>query len=582
MNKKRHMQLGIAAVIVSILLMSGNIFVLGQMQPDTIAPSVTITQPTVGANLNTSNVVVAGSATDNVGVTSVEILLDNIPQGNAAINLPNGVSVSWSMTLLVLAQGPHTVTAKARDGANNIQSANVNFVIDTARPAILAPLPITVQANTAGGALKTHPTIATFLNGAFALDIIDSTLTITNNALNLFPLGITTVTFTATDDAGNSASDSSTVTVIDTTLPSVSITQPVNGSKISSSTVTITGTVNNPSNVQSVKLSIDGGSPKPASLNATSGIWKFGPIALAEGIHTAKATVTNSVNNNATTVASFIVDTVQPLISIVSPANNATLTTTSVKVNGTASDTNGVASVVVSIDGGQAKTANLNVNTGKWTFQTTLTNGTHTIKATATDMAGNKTMASISVRVSSTQGNQPPIPTEGGFNCNGKQFRGKLKLEDTTATFINCEIRGSVRIEDSTVVFENSTVRGNMKVEDSDLKFESSELRGNIHMEGGSLVLQNNMIRGNVKVCGTEMTQIANNIVKGSIKVCEDEGSDEANSGQSTGSTSFNEKENSGKGKGGDKGKDSDKGEKDGKGKGKLGKGKNKGHHDDD
>lgn len=574
------MQVGIAAVIVSILLMSGNIFVLGQIQPDTIAPSVTITQPVIGANLNTSNVVVAGSATDNVGVTSVEILLDNIPQGNAAINLPNGASVSWSMTLTVLAQGPHAVTAKARDSANNIQFANVNFVTDTVRPAILAPLPITVQANTVDGALKTHPTITAFLNEALALDIIDSNLTITNNAPNLFPLGITTVTFTATDDAGNSASDSSTVTVIDTTLPSVSITQPVNGSKISSSTVTITGTVNNPSNVQSVKLSIDGGSQTQALLNATSGIWKFGPIALAEGIHTAKANVTNSVNSTATATVSFTIDTIPPLISIVSPANNATLTTTSIKVNGTASDANGIVSVDVSVDGGQASIASFDANTGKWTFQTTLTNGTHTIKATAADTAGNKAMASISVRVmSSVPRNQPPAPTEGEFNCNGQQLRGKLELEDTTATFIDCEIRGSIRAEDSTVVFKNSAIRGNLKVEDSDLTFESNELRGNLHMEGGSLILQNNTIRGNVKVCGTEMIDIADNAVKGNIKVCEEDEDDE-NSGAA--SNNFNEKENSGKGKGGDKGKDSDKGEKDGKGKGKLGKGKNKGHHDDD
>lgn len=901
MNKKRLLQVSVAAAIAAVLLIPGNIFVIGQVLPDTTAPSVTITQPTGGANLNTANVTVTGTATDNVGVTSVEIFLDNLSQGNAVLTPANGTSVSWSMTLTLLAQGAHNIIATAKDNANNTQSASVNFVVDTVPPSILAPLPITVQANTAGGALNAHPNITAYLAGALTLDAIDPNPTVTNNAPALFPLGTTTVTFTSTDDAGNSASDLSTVTVVDTILPSVTITQPVNGTKLNttsitvsgtvsdttvasveilvdnvsqgnaalnntawtkaltlaegfhtitakakdgtnntastsisvvidtttptvsittpannanlntsnvgitgtaadangvvsvhvsidngvftlasgttswsfsatlpdgihtitakatdmagntnkanvtitvstlsnaititspangtklnSANVTITGTVNSPSNVQSVKVSIDGATPLPALLNTTSGVWKFGPITLVEGSHTATATLTNLANNTASATASFIVDTTPPLISITSPANNATLTATSVKVNGTASDANGITSVVVSIDSGPASATSFDPTTGKWTLQTTLTNGTHTIKATATDMAGNKVTASISVKVlsgtvvdtvipsieitslgvtaivngtnanrfnvtiagtasdnnglasvqvkiddgtfsnavsttawsfktmlnsgthtitakatdnagnmntemisltlqSTTVGNQlppgnqppalPPAQGQNTFSCNGQQLNGKLELEDTNATFIDCEIRGSVRMEDSTAVFKNSFTRGNLKVEDSNLTFDSSELRGNLHMEGGSLVLKDNMIRGNVKVCDTEMTQIGNNIVKGHIELCGDDEDDEeeddndeedeehagsssghsssgssgsshekGNSGSNgnSGKDNGNDKGNSGKGSSGDKGKGSGSDSKDSsKAKGNSDKGKGNGN----
>ena len=49
---------------------------------------------------------------------------------------------------------------------------------------------------------------------------------VTNDAPELFPLGETIVTWTATDSAGNSASDTQLVTVVDTTAPS--ILQPEN------------------------------------------------------------------------------------------------------------------------------------------------------------------------------------------------------------------------------------------------------------------------------------------------------------------------------------------------------------------
>jgi hypothetical protein len=58
--------------------------------------------------------------------------------------------------------------------------------------------------------------VAAFLTGATAADIVDKTLTITNDAPSSFAIGTTTVTFVVTDDSGNQAQASAKLTVVAT------------------------------------------------------------------------------------------------------------------------------------------------------------------------------------------------------------------------------------------------------------------------------------------------------------------------------------------------------------------------------
>ncbi|MGH9923390.1 MAG: HYR domain-containing protein, partial [Nitrososphaerales archaeon] len=100
---------------------------------------------------------------------------------------------------------PVTLTVEDNKGASDTAAAVVT-VIDDSPPMITAPPDIMVIANTAGG-------YSGSIGTATASDNCDSSPTISNNAPSVFPLGMTTVTWTATDDSHNSASADQVVTV---------------------------------------------------------------------------------------------------------------------------------------------------------------------------------------------------------------------------------------------------------------------------------------------------------------------------------------------------------------------------------
>ena len=117
-----------------------------------------------------------------------------------------------------LAEGIHSYSVQATDAAGNTDPtpATHNWTVDLTPPVVSVPVGITVIAADASGVSATNPEIQAFLNGASATDNVDGDVTssISNDAPSTFPLGITTVTFSVTDAAGNTGSNSSTVEVV--------------------------------------------------------------------------------------------------------------------------------------------------------------------------------------------------------------------------------------------------------------------------------------------------------------------------------------------------------------------------------
>jgi uncharacterized repeat protein (TIGR01451 family) len=125
--------------------------------------------------------------------------------------------------------GPHTVHIEVNDnssnnnGAGNTTTKDVTFTVtDQTAPAINCPADITTSNDPGSCSATVNPGTAT------ATDNCDSTPTIAgtrsdNQPLNApYPKGTTIITWSATDDAGNTSSCNQSVTVNDTEAPTIS------------------------------------------------------------------------------------------------------------------------------------------------------------------------------------------------------------------------------------------------------------------------------------------------------------------------------------------------------------------------
>ena len=104
---------------------------------DFTPPTATVTSPLAGATVR-GTVPVTATATDNVGVTSLQIQLDDINLGLASASSP--LTVSWNTTLSTA--GSHRLTAIAHDLAGNVgTSAVVLVTVNNAAPPPPPPPP---------------------------------------------------------------------------------------------------------------------------------------------------------------------------------------------------------------------------------------------------------------------------------------------------------------------------------------------------------------------------------------------------------------------------------------------------------
>jgi HYR domain-containing protein/Big-like domain-containing protein len=153
--------------------------------------------------------------------------LKTTPAASATDNCP-GVTVSGSRSDSKALSDPYpvgttTITWTATDASANTATCTQTVTVnDTEKPVLTCPSAVTVS-NDAGqcqATLKTTPS-ATATDNCPGVSVSGSRSD--GKALtDPYPVGATTITWTATDTAGNSASCSQTVTVKDTEAPKIS------------------------------------------------------------------------------------------------------------------------------------------------------------------------------------------------------------------------------------------------------------------------------------------------------------------------------------------------------------------------
>ena len=121
-----------------------------------------------------------------------------------------------------IALGSHVVTLRVTDasGESDVVTVPVS-VVDTRPPVLSCPSSAPLECTSPSGGAATL--VVSALDACGAVAVLNSRYGGGADASGIYPLGSTSVEFTATDAAGNHASCSTTVTVRDSALPVVSL-----------------------------------------------------------------------------------------------------------------------------------------------------------------------------------------------------------------------------------------------------------------------------------------------------------------------------------------------------------------------
>jgi hypothetical protein len=209
-----------------------------------------------------------------------------------------------------------------------------------------------------------------------------------------------TITARAVDNHRNTGTSSVAVTV-NNTPPVIVISSPQAGALIEG-TFTVSGTASSQAGVASVQVRVDSGG-WTSSANTSSWAVSIYSAAYSDGAHTVFAMATDSVGHASTASVAVTFSNSPPSVSISSPSAGA-LVSGAITVSGSASSTAGIGSVSVQVDSSAAVTASGTTSWSQSVDTTALSDGSHTITATAIDSVGRSISASVSVTVS----NAPP------------------------------------------------------------------------------------------------------------------------------------------------------------------------------
>ncbi len=364
---------------------------------DNTLPTTAISAPSQNARVG-GTVQVSATASDTAGVVRVEFYADGALVGT---DTSAPYAVGWNSA--GVADGAHSLTAKAYDGAGNVRtSAAVGVTVDNTLPDAALTSP------SQGAFLRSGATLAATASdssGVTKVEFYDGATRIGTSSSAPYSLlwnqaGVTdgahTLTVKAYDSAGNVVTSAAVEVTVDNTLPTTTLGTPAQNARVRG-TVPVSATASDNLGVE--KVEFYAGSALIGTATTAPYAVSWDTTAQADGSVTLTSRAYDLAGNSIWSLGRTVtVDNTAPTVAITSPANgsSAFLSTT---IQASASDNVGVTQVVF-YDGGAVigtdTTAPYSVSWGLLTVP----KGWHTLTAKAYDAAGNvTTSAAISLKV---------------------------------------------------------------------------------------------------------------------------------------------------------------------------------------
>ena len=417
-----------------------------------VGPTVALTAPSSNAYV-TGVVPLAATATGTQGVARVDFYVDGTLIGT---DTSAPYELSWDST--GVAEGAHSLNAKAygTDGIPTTSPAVVAYIDNT--PPDAAALTSPVQGRVVGGNVLLEATASDTVGVARVEFHADGTLIGTDSTAPYATFwntsgageGAHPLTVKAFDGAGNVRSSDGVWVTVDNTAPATAITAPAQNALVGGS-VQVTATASDTNGVAKVELYVDGtligndtSEPYQMGWNTSGGV---------EGAHTLTLKAYDTAGNAGTSAAVMVnLDSTLPDAALTSPAQG-TWHRGTLALEATASDAHGVARVEFYDGTTLLGTDSTSPYTLSWnTVSAAVTNGAHTLKVKAFDLAGNvRTSAGVGVTIDNT------APTAGvSTPAYGAHVRGIVSF-----TAIASDNLGVERVE----FYDGATLLGTVYTE---------------------------------------------------------------------------------------------------------------------
>jgi uncharacterized surface protein with fasciclin (FAS1) repeats len=391
---------------------------------DATAPVVTLSSPSDGAVLDTSNPTLSGgAATASWDGASVTVAIHQGDSLSGKLEASGSVPVSggkWSYGP-DLSDGVYTAQASQGDEAGHTgTSAAVTFTVDANPPEVTLTSPaggalLTSSSQSLSGGAATAPwdgasvRVAIHQGDSLSGKLEASGSVPVSGGKWSYGSHLSTGEYTAqasqTDEAGHTGTSAAVTFTVDATAPVVTLTSPTGGALLDTATPTLRGTAESVAwDEPTVTVAIhEGGSLAGEvvaleSVPVTGGSWSYSVPELSDGIYTAQATQKDNagLHTGENTPVTFTVDTTAPEVTLTSPADNAYVNTSDPKLSGGGGaapwDGRSVAVEIhdgSSLGGSIAASGSATVNGGKWSYPAPhLSDGTYTAQATQKDEVG--------------------------------------------------------------------------------------------------------------------------------------------------------------------------------------------------